>query len=257
MVTTTRRDGAPGGARARPGRLLLFTALLLGIVTMHTLGHPAEHGMGDTAMSARHATGTTTAFTGRAGTTAESARHGTGTLTAPTRHGTGPSAASAGRVGTPVESGRRTGALSATAVTALPDATAAADHTRPDMTGATTVADHTQTHMTGATTVADHTQTHMTGATTVADHTQTRAAGASRVAAGPPTPAGTGSHGLDPMSVCLAVLGGFTLLVLLGGLLHPRAYRRRPGGPARLPHALHPEPPPPRALFSRLSVLRL
>lgn len=32
------------GAAARCGRLLLFTALLLGIVTMHALGHPAEHG---------------------------------------------------------------------------------------------------------------------------------------------------------------------------------------------------------------------
>ncbi|MEU7042281.1 hypothetical protein AB0A77_14625 [Streptomyces varsoviensis] len=32
------------GATAWCGRLLLFAALLLGIVTMHTLGHPAEHG---------------------------------------------------------------------------------------------------------------------------------------------------------------------------------------------------------------------
>ncbi|MEV0279302.1 hypothetical protein AB0I22_23350 [Streptomyces sp. NPDC050610] len=31
------------GAAAWCGRLLLFAALLLGIVTMHTLGHPAEH----------------------------------------------------------------------------------------------------------------------------------------------------------------------------------------------------------------------
>lgn len=33
-------------AAAWCGRLLLFAALLLGIVTMHTLGHPAEHGGG-------------------------------------------------------------------------------------------------------------------------------------------------------------------------------------------------------------------
>lgn len=31
-------------AAAWCGRLLLFGALLLGVVTMHTLGHPAEHG---------------------------------------------------------------------------------------------------------------------------------------------------------------------------------------------------------------------
>lgn len=33
-------------ATAWCGRLLLFAALLLGIVTMHTLGHPSEHGSG-------------------------------------------------------------------------------------------------------------------------------------------------------------------------------------------------------------------
>ncbi|MFI9200673.1 hypothetical protein [Streptomyces sp. NPDC053048] len=32
-----------GKAAAWYGRLLLFAALVLGIVTMHTLGHPAEH----------------------------------------------------------------------------------------------------------------------------------------------------------------------------------------------------------------------
>ncbi|MEV0266085.1 hypothetical protein AB0I49_32755 [Streptomyces sp. NPDC050617] len=34
------------GAAAWCGRLLLFAALLLGIVTMHTLGHPAERAAG-------------------------------------------------------------------------------------------------------------------------------------------------------------------------------------------------------------------
>ncbi|AWL88772.1 hypothetical protein DIJ69_25220 [Streptomyces globisporus] len=33
------------------GQLMLFAALLFGIVTMHTVGHPAEHG-GSAAMSA-------------------------------------------------------------------------------------------------------------------------------------------------------------------------------------------------------------
>ncbi|MEU2577250.1 hypothetical protein ABZ603_28065 [Streptomyces anulatus] len=36
-----------GGARSRSvtyGQLMLFAALLFGIVTMHTVGHPAEHG---------------------------------------------------------------------------------------------------------------------------------------------------------------------------------------------------------------------
>ncbi|ROQ71055.1 DUF6153 family protein [Streptomyces sp. NBC_01260] len=42
---------------ARYGQLLLFAALLFGIVTMHTVGHPAEHsGQGAAAMTASHAT---------------------------------------------------------------------------------------------------------------------------------------------------------------------------------------------------------
>ncbi|MFF9081769.1 hypothetical protein ACF1BR_19050 [Streptomyces rubiginosohelvolus] len=36
------------------GQLMLFAALLFGIVTMHTVGHPAEHG-GSAAMSATSA----------------------------------------------------------------------------------------------------------------------------------------------------------------------------------------------------------
>ncbi|MFD4129451.1 hypothetical protein ACFXKK_03250 [Streptomyces globisporus] len=36
------------------GQLVLFAALLFGIVTMHTVGHPAEHG-GSAAMSAASA----------------------------------------------------------------------------------------------------------------------------------------------------------------------------------------------------------
>ncbi|MBO0917247.1 DUF6153 family protein [Streptomyces laculatispora] len=42
---------------ARYGQLLLFAALLFGIFTMHTVGHPAEHsGQGTAAMTASHAT---------------------------------------------------------------------------------------------------------------------------------------------------------------------------------------------------------
>ncbi|MEV5377690.1 DUF6153 family protein [Streptomyces nondiastaticus] len=36
-------DGEQGTAAAWCGRLLLLSALLLGIVTMHTLGHPTGH----------------------------------------------------------------------------------------------------------------------------------------------------------------------------------------------------------------------
>ncbi|MFJ2414074.1 hypothetical protein [Streptomyces brevispora] len=44
-----------GTKGARYGQLLLFTALLFGILTMHTVGHPAEHsGPGAAATTASH-----------------------------------------------------------------------------------------------------------------------------------------------------------------------------------------------------------
>ncbi|GAA0432645.1 hypothetical protein [Streptomyces luteireticuli] len=66
--------------------------------------------------------------------------------------------------------------------------------------------------------------------------------------------------GLDPMSVCLAVLGaGWTVVLLLA-----LRFLRRPAGAAvaavraRFAHALWPIPPPPRhKALARLSVLRV
>ncbi|MGI5454239.1 hypothetical protein ACQEWB_13885 [Streptomyces sp. CA-249302] len=64
--------------------------------------------------------------------------------------------------------------------------------------------------------------------------------------------------GMDPASVCLAVLGGFTLLLLLAALyVSTRRVRLAPPRPARLLRDLWPNPPPPRRLLSRLSVLRI
>ncbi|MCX5407649.1 hypothetical protein OHA37_27770 [Streptomyces sp. NBC_00335] len=64
-------------------------------------------------------------------------------------------------------------------------------------------------------------------------------------------------HGMDPMSVCLAVLGALTLLVLGAGLAGPR--RAAPlGGAARAPgRSGGPDPPPPRELLTLLTVLRV
>lgn len=65
--------------------------------------------------------------------------------------------------------------------------------------------------------------------------------------------------GMDPFSVCLAVLlGGFTLLLLLATALGRAGTAAvRPAGLSRLLRALWPVPPPPRTLLSRLSVLRI
>ncbi|MET9855402.1 hypothetical protein ABZY57_20960 [Streptomyces sp. NPDC006450] len=71
---------------------------------------------------------------------------------------------------------------------------------------------------------------------------------------GAPRPQHTG---MDPMSVCLAVLGALTLLVLGAGLTGPR--RTAPlGGAARAPgRSGGPDPPPPRELLTLLTVLRV
>ncbi|MFE9565137.1 hypothetical protein ACFYM0_28945 [Streptomyces sp. NPDC006487] len=63
--------------------------------------------------------------------------------------------------------------------------------------------------------------------------------------------------GMDPMSVCLAVLGALTLLILGAGLAGPR--RAAPlGGAARAPgRSGGPDPPPPRELLTLLTVLRV
>ncbi|WP_433229133.1 hypothetical protein [Actinomadura formosensis] len=46
----------PGASRHALAWLLLLCAVLLGIVAMHTLGHPADHARGTLSMSAGHGT---------------------------------------------------------------------------------------------------------------------------------------------------------------------------------------------------------
>ncbi|MFI6872378.1 DUF6153 family protein [Streptomyces sp. NPDC050400] len=67
-----------------------------------------------------------------------------------------------------------------------------------------------------------------------------------------------GDGGMDPLSVCLAVLGSFTLLLLTAAVLRPPAGAVLRGPVLRGPaFAQRPNPPPPRSLLSRLSVLRI
>ncbi|MCX4453680.1 hypothetical protein OG585_13330 [Streptomyces sp. NBC_01340] len=145
-------------SRARWGQLTLLAALLFGIVTMHTLGHPSGHGTG-TGMSAAMRTG--------AGTSADNTSdHSAYAMSVPSSVMSAPSAA--------------------------------------------------------------------------------------------PEPKMPPMSGMDPLSVCLAVLGSFTLALLLAVAPgRPGADLLRPPARIRLPHTLWPNAPPPRTLLARLSVLRI
>ncbi|MBV7248684.1 DUF6153 family protein [Streptomyces sp. MW-W600-10] len=65
--------------------------------------------------------------------------------------------------------------------------------------------------------------------------------------------------GMDPLSVCLAVLGVWGLALLGAWLLGLRADRRPLGTPvgAGLPRVLRPNPPPPISVLASASVLRI
>ncbi|WP_030866916.1 hypothetical protein [Streptomyces sp. NRRL F-2747] len=170
---------------ARWPRLLLLAALLLGIVTMHTLGHPSRsHTMEDAAPVAAVA----------------------------------PAARAAGHT-----SGHVPGHPSGDPATAR--AADPAEYRAPERT-------------------ADHGP----------DRTPEPHAPGDRAPAADAPPPGSG---MDPMSVCLAVLGGLTLLILGAG---PAGLRDAAplGGAARAPgRSGGPDPPSPRELLTRLAVLRV
>ncbi|MEV0317928.1 hypothetical protein ACIBKX_02795 [Streptomyces sp. NPDC050658] len=177
-MATTRRP-------ARGGQLLLLAALLLGIVTMHTLGHPTGHG-GDSEQASQATRATQIAQLTQVAQA--SARH----ETSGSAHGM------SGGHATPPEP---------------------VGHIASDP-------------------VIDPASDPLTDPPSAAD------------------PAGHG--GMDPLSVCLAVLGAFTLLLLLkAGLLRPGGFAVAVRTLARLLDGLRPNPPPPRILLARLSVLRI
>ncbi|GGO44946.1 MULTISPECIES: hypothetical protein [Streptomyces] len=182
---TTKRKRLPGA-----GHFLLLAALLLGIVTMHTLGHPREHGpSAERATAAAHAR--VGPDGGHARATADSGHAGAATV-----GGHAPKA---------------------------------------------TVGGHAQAR-------ADQRQPHGTGG---GEHTTNP----------PSTPTDKTPHdpAMDPLSLCLAVLGAALTLALLYAAVH-----RGPWGTpvhvqrlARVLDTLRPNPPPPRTLLAHLSVLRV
>ncbi|MFD9886858.1 hypothetical protein ACFWZT_35975 [Streptomyces alboflavus] len=180
----------PKSPTTRASHLALLVALLFGIVAMHSLGHPREHGA-----SAERATGG-----GHAG----------------------------------VAAGGHAGA-------------AAGDgHARGESGGVHARVDTGDGHARGAMAMGP---------------ADVGPAGLSPAAVGPAAGDPTGGHdsGMDPLSVCLAVLGAaLTLALLHAAVRHrPWAAPAHVPGLARLLDALRPNPPPPRALLTRLAVLRV
>ncbi|MGW7443943.1 hypothetical protein [Kitasatospora sp. NPDC054795] len=176
-------------------RLLLLAALLLGVVTMHTFGHPVG-GHGGSAGHSGHS--------GHGGQSGHGGREGTGTP-APPPHPSG-------------------------AVQHGPAAGPAAGQPAP-------------VHLSADHLAADH---------LAADHRAASAVGT----VGAVDPAAPG--GMDPMAVCLAVLAGWTLVLLLTGPLLRSSGDAAAEVRARLLRAVRALPPPGggRILLARLSVLR-
>ncbi|MEU9710003.1 hypothetical protein AB0E21_15580 [Streptomyces sp. NPDC047967] len=171
------------------GQLMLFAALLFGIVTMHTVGHPAEHG-GATAVS--------TAFTSEA-----------------TASGTSASQASA----SPAASSSDASSSSPAGAGHAPPAHAPAPASAPGLAD------------------APHPSSHDVPG------------------AGGDAPL----SGMDPLSVCLAVLGVWTLALAGSRLFGLRADGRPLGTPvgAGLLRVLRPHPPSPIPVLAGISVLRI
>lgn len=196
------------GGRTGYGQLLLLAALLFGIFTMHTVGHPAAHGethaAGSEPMARPHGEHPVHAAMGE--------------RPSPARHSPGGTAAGAH----------------------APDGTAAGAHAHMATDGGHPRVKTGSPHAR----VADD---ELHARVAAAEHTPVRAHHKS-----PPL------GGMDPLSVCLAVLGAFTLVLLLkAGLLRPRPDAGRAPALRRLLDALRPNPPPPRTLLARLSVLRI
>lgn len=189
------------GGRARWGQLLLFAALLFGIATMHTVGHPSPgHGSG----------------------------HGSG-------FGSGPAWAAAGDHVMP-------GGEAAQAVTH-------AGHATPGTAAAVAAESQAAGHGVGpASAVAD-------GRATPGGEDHAPPGIAERVAVEESAP---GHDGMDPASVCLAVLGAWGVALLVARLLTRHPADRLPAvARARLLHSVRPNPPPPRTVLTRLSILRI
>ncbi|MGW0902098.1 hypothetical protein [Streptomyces sp. NPDC002853] len=194
-------------------QLLLLAALLFGIVTMHTLGHPTGHAPGPGTV---HSTSFGTA-------------HSTSSATS---HSPSPATDHS-----PSDPGDPSHLNNPSPLSDLSDPSQLIDPSHPG----------------GPELAAGR---HEMSAGDSAPPGMAVVTGHARAAAAVGAPAGMG--GMDPLSVCLAVLAALTLVLLLkAGLLRPGGFAVPARPLARLLDGLRPNPPPPRILLSHLSVLRI
>ncbi|MFE6727104.1 hypothetical protein ACFVDN_04290 [Streptomyces californicus] len=201
-----------GAVRSRGvscGQLVLFAALLFGIVTMHTVGHPAEHGGRAASLSSAGPAADPSA--GPAAVIAEDLSAIFVAHSSPATMEGFPSATVEGFSSAAVMTD------ASAAVAAHPSAADTATTASPSSPGTA----HTPGHGSGG---------------------------------DAPT------SGMDPLSVCLAVLGAWGLALLATWLLLGlRADGRRLGVPvgAGLLRAARPNPPPSISVLAAVSVLRM
>ncbi len=202
------------------GQLVLFAALLFGIVTMHTVGHPAEHGGRAASLSSAGPAADPSA--GPAAVIAEGLSAIFVAHSSPATVEGFPSATVEGFSSAAVE-----GFSSAAVMTDASAAVAAHPSAADTATTATTASPSSPG--------TAHTPGHGSGGDA-------------------PT------SGMDPLSVCLAVLGAWGLALLATWLLLGlRADGRRLGAPvgAGLLRASRRNPPPSISVLAAVSVLRM
>lgn len=204
------------------GQLVLFAALLFGIVTMHTVGHPAEHGGRAASLSSAGP-----AADPSAGPAAVIAEDLSAIFVAHSSPAT--------MEGFPSVTAK---SFSAVIVEGFPSAAVMTD-------ASAAVAAHPPAADAAHPSAADTASSSSRGTA----HTPGHGSGGDA-----PT------SGMDPLSVCLAVLGAWGLALLATWLLLGlRADGRRLGAPvgAGLLRAARPNPPPSISVLAAVSVLRM
>ncbi|MCM2391019.1 hypothetical protein [Streptomyces albipurpureus] len=238
------------------GQLLLLIALLFGIATMHTVGHPTQSGSPPhTAASTGHpADGYTRPGAGHPpAQTAEAQTAAARTVQTPT-------------VETRTSETRTVGARTVEAASVprahgtAPTSTAAAPHTSTALASAElTSTAPASTGFTATTPASAEPISTVTAAAGLGgpEVAVTSGHGPAGLTSGPDTHGD--DHGMNPSMVCLAVLGAWGIvLVLTGGWWGSTRGARLPvlGAGVRIRRTLRPNPPPPRSLLAQLSVLR-